>query len=137
MTITAHSLSKQISTAPQLGSADLDGPVAAGVTVLVNHRPDGEEPGQIASKVLQEAAERRGLRYVHIPVSGLPDQAAVQATREVMDSLQPGERALFFCRSGMRSTAAWAMAQRMRGVDAEELRSAAKRVGYDLDRLPL
>ena len=42
-----------------------------------------------------------------------------------------------FCRSGMRSAATWAMAQRLDGADPYDLRAAAASAGYDLSRLPL
>lgn len=108
-----------------------------GVACLVCHRPDGEEPGQPTAESLRRAAEDAGLKFVHLPVSGLPDAAAVAGTRDVLDSLESGQRALMFCRSGMRSTAAWALARRGMGDDADSLRDAAARAGYDLSRLPL
>lgn len=108
-----------------------------GFASLVNHRPDGEKPGQPDSESIRRAAEANGLRYVHLPVSGLPDAAAVQGTAEVLAALQPGEKVLMFCRSGMRSTAAWALARRSQGADADTLREAAAGAGYDLSRLPL
>ena len=77
------------------------------------------------------------MRYVEIPVVGLPDRTAVERTLAAMDSLAPGERILLFCRSGMRSTAAWAMAERLRGAAPDDLRAAALKAGYDLSRLPL
>lgn len=108
-----------------------------GVAVIVNHRPDGEEPGQPTSAELAEAAERHGLRYVHAPVSGMPNPSAVDATKEVLDTLGDDERAFFFCKSGTRSTGTWAMAERLRGADGEKLRDLARAAGYNIDRLPL
>ena len=72
-----------------------------------------------------------------IPIRGLPDEAAVAATRAVLDALGPDEAAVFFCRSGMRSAAAWAMAERRAGAEPDALREAAAAAGYDLSRLPL
>jgi uncharacterized protein (TIGR01244 family) len=130
-------LSPQISTAGQLSLEDVDQAVKAGVTILVSHRPDDEEPGQPSHADLARAAEAAGARFVAAPVTGLPSPEAVQATADVMASMGPHDRAVFFCRSGMRSAAAWAMAERLRGVEADELRAAALTAGYDLSRLPL
>jgi len=108
-----------------------------GFASLVNHRPDSEEGGQPASESIRIAAEAAGLRYVHLPVSGMPDAAAVQGTADVLAALQPGEKVLMFCRSGMRSTAAWALARRSQGADPDALREAAANAGYDLSCLSL
>lgn len=105
-----------------------------GLKRVVNHRPDHEEAGQPTSADLAAAAAEAGLAYVAAPISGLPSADAVEATALV---LSHGEPTLMFCRSGMRSTAAWAMAERLNGADPEELRAAAGQAGYDLSRLPL
>jgi uncharacterized protein (TIGR01244 family) len=51
--------------------------------------------------------------------------------------MAPGDKAVFFCRSGMRSAAAWAMARRLAGADPDRLREAAAVAGYDLGGVPL
>ena len=130
-------LDKRVATAGQLAAAEFSELGKLGYSVIVNHRPDHEEPGQPTSQELAEAARVSGLTYVWIPVSGMPDRAAVEATAAVLENASESAPVLMFCRSGMRSTAAWAMAERARGVDADELRTAAAAGGYDLSRLPL
>lgn len=105
-----------------------------GLKRIVNNRPDGEEPGQPDSDSLRAAAAQAGLDYVAAPIRGMPDAAAVQA---VADALADHAPTLLFCRSGMRSAAAWAMAERLRGADADDVRAKAGAAGYDLSRLPL
>jgi uncharacterized protein (TIGR01244 family) len=126
-----------VTTAGQLSPAEFSHLKKLGYSVVVNHRPDHEEPGQPTSQELSEAALVSGLAYVWIPVSGMPDRAAVEATAAVLENASEATPVLMFCRSGMRSTAAWAMAERARGVDADELKAAAAAAGYDLSRLPL
>lgn len=127
-------LSPTVWAAPQLAPADLAALAAAGVRRLINNRPDGEEPGQPTSAEMAAAARDAGLDYVWIPVSGLPrpDQAAA-----VAEQLADGAPTVMFCRSGARSTLAWAMAGRMGGADPDDLRAAAAAAGYDLSRAPL
>lgn len=108
-----------------------------GITCVVNHRPDDEEPGQPSAAAVARAGAEAGLRVVHAPVLGLPGEDAVRATREALDSLGPDDRAVFFCRSGMRSAAAWAMAERRAGAEPDALREAAAAAGYDISRVPL
>jgi len=39
-----------------------------GVTVLVNNRPDGEEPGQPLASDIEEAAALAGISYRFVPI---------------------------------------------------------------------
>lgn len=110
---------------------------AQGFAWLVNHRPDGEDPGQPSSEAVSEAASLAGIKVVNAPVRGLPDADAVAATAQVLAALKPGEKVLMFCRSGMRSSAAWAMARAQEGLPVDELRAKAGAAGYDLSRVPL
>jgi uncharacterized protein (TIGR01244 family) len=130
--LTARVLvSAQLSIEDMASFAELD------FSHVVNHRPDNEEPGQPGAAELAQAARAAGLTWVNAPVRGLPDADAVEATRRVLDALGADGKAVFFCRSGMRSAAAWAMAERLNGADAAELRAVAADAGYDLSRLPL
>lgn len=130
-------LSRQVWVTGQVTLGQVRDLRELGFTCVVNHRPDGEEPGQPDADEIARAAAGAGLTAVHAPVRGLPDPAAVTATREALDALGEDGKALFFCRSGMRSAAAWAMAERGLGADPDALRRAAAAAGYDLGRLPL
>lgn len=108
---------------------------AAGIRCVVNNRPDGEEPGQPTSAEMEAAVRAAGMTYVHAPVAGMPGPDAVGAVAAVLETNEP---VLMFCRSGTRSTFAWALA--MRALDRAEpdaIRQAAADAGYDLSRLPL
>ena len=101
-----------------------------GVAMIVNNRPDGEEPGQPGSDAIEAAAEAAGIPYRHIPVAGgisLPQVA------EMADALaQAKGPVLAFCKSGTRSTYLWALARARLGDDAESLVGKAAAAGYDL-----
>lgn len=130
-------LTPQVMVSGQLNVEDVRRFAASGFSHLVNHRPDGEEPGQPTASALAEAARAAGMVMAHAPVRGLPDAEAVEATRRTLEALGDHGKAVFFCRSGMRSAAAWAMAERLRGGEAEDLRATAAASGYDLTRAPL
>lgn len=132
-----RALSPQVRVTGQVTPGQVSGLRDAGITCLVNHRPDDEEAGQPTAAEIARAAAEAGLKIVNAPVRGLPDATAVTATRAALDALGPDDRAVFFCRSGMRSAAAWAMAERLAGGDPEALRRAALAAGYDLGRVPL
>ena len=120
----------------QVQPDQLPGLREAGFAWLVNHRPDGEEAGQPPAAALGRAAEALGFAVFTAPVRGLPDPTAIAATRDALAGAGDG-KILMFCRSGMRSTAAWAMVQCEDGADPVPVRAAAAAAGYDLSRLPL
>ncbi|WP_029417870.1 TIGR01244 family sulfur transferase [Brevundimonas bacteroides] len=127
-------LSDTVQVAPQVALSDIGEAAALGVTTIVSNRPDGEDPGQPTAAEVAEAARAAGVAFVHAPVSGFPDEAAIHAVGEV---LAKGEPVWMFCRSGTRSAVTWALAMRRAGADADALREAGARAGYDLSRLPL
>jgi uncharacterized protein (TIGR01244 family) len=111
--------------AGQIAPADVAG---LGVRVLINSRPDGEEPGQPLSADIAAAARAAGLDYREIPIAGGISAPQVDAMAEALEA----GPALLFCRSGTRSTYLWALARASRGGDAAKLVAAAAEAGYDL-----
>ncbi len=116
--------------AGQIEPGDVAALAAGGVTMIVNNRPDGEEPGQPLGAEIDAAARAAGVEYRHIPVAR--SLASVQIEK-MADALEAAEgKVLAFCRSGTRSTYLWALAQARRGVDGETLIAQAAKSGYDL-----
>jgi uncharacterized protein (TIGR01244 family) len=103
------------------------------INVLINNRPDGEEPGQPASADIAAAARAAGIDYRHIPISGSIDAAQIEAMAQALEA----GPALAFCRSGTRSTYLWALARASRGADPDRLAAAAAEAGYDLAPIAL
>ena len=115
----------------QIGPSDMAALKARGVAMIVNNRPDGEEPGQPSGADIEAAALAAGIGYRHVPVdnAGLsPDRIAAMA--EAIEA--SGGRMLAFCRSGTRSTYLWALARARAGEDAGELIAKAAAAGYDI-----
>lgn len=132
--MTPRPLSPTVWTSPQLAPEALADLAAAGVRRIISNRPDGEDPGQPTAAEMEAAARKAGMDFDWIPVSGMPAPAQVAAAAAL---LADGRPTVMFCRSGTRSAALWAMSERTRGADADELRAAAASAGYDLGRLPL
>ena len=131
-------LSASVSVGPQLQPSDMAALAAQGYASVINNRPDDEEAGQPSSSEIEAAATAAGLAYLHAPIRGMPeDQAVARVAERLKADADANTRTAMFCRSGMRSSAAWAMAQRLDGADADDLRAAAASAGYDLSRLPL
>lgn len=102
-----------------------------GVTLIVNNRPDGEDDGQPESEDIEAAAKAAGIDYRHVPIARGMGPSDIEAMREAIHAA--GEGKLFaFCRSGNRSTLAWAVARSEDGASREELERCANRAGFDL-----
>ena len=104
---------------------------AHGITMLVNNRPDNEDPDQPLSVDLEAAAQAAGMEYRHIPIRYGMGPSDVEAMRDAMHATGDG-KLLAFCRSGNRSTLAWAVARAEDGVEPDELRQAAEAAGFNL-----
>lgn len=105
---------------------------ALGVTLVVNNRPDGEDEGQPAGAEIEAAAKAAGLDYRHVPIARGMGPSDIEAMREAIHAAGKGKM-FAFCRSGNRSTLAWAVARNEDGVDREELVRCAEGAGFSLD----
>ena len=101
-----------------------------GVTVLVNNRPDGEEPGQPRAGDIEEAAAVAGIAYRFVPIIRGIGPADVEVMQEALREAGDG-KLLAFCRSGTRSALALALAQREEGVSREEVEQRLRAAGFD------
>jgi uncharacterized protein (TIGR01244 family) len=121
----------QLSVAPQIQLGDLAAAAAQGFRLVINNRPDGEDPSQPSSAQVEAAAHAAGLAYAHIPVRGSPTPDQVEAERAVLDE-HPGP-VLAFCRSGTRSIVTWSLGEAEAGNrTGEELIKLGADAGYDL-----
>lgn len=124
-------LDDTVSVAAQIDPDDVAEAARQGFTLVVNNRPDGEQPGQPSGAEIAAAARAAGLGYRAVPIdhSGFPE-AKVAAMAEALAEA-PGP-VLAYCRSGTRSTLVWALARARLGDDPETLAEKAARAGYDL-----
>src|SRR3546814_8843765 len=61
-------LSAQFSVAPQIGIEDIAEAKAQGFAMVVNNRPDGEEPAAPQGEQIGTACAAEGLAYAAIPI---------------------------------------------------------------------
>jgi uncharacterized protein (TIGR01244 family) len=116
----------------QIASSDMANLKALGITMIINNRPDGEDAGQPSSDELEAAARAEGLEYRHVPIARGMGPSDIEAMREAIHA--SGDGKLFaFCRSGNRSTLAWAVARNEDGTSREELERCADGAGFSLD----
>lgn len=115
----------------QIAPGDVAGLQEQGVTLIVNNRPDGEDVGQPTSAEIEAAAKEAGLGYAHVPIARGLGPSDIEAMRDAMHSA--GEGKLFaFCRSGNRSTLAWAVAKSEDGMAREEIERHVAEAGFNL-----
>jgi uncharacterized protein (TIGR01244 family) len=115
----------------QITPGDVPALADQGVTMIVNHRPDGEEPGQPLSADIEAAAEQAGIEYRYDPIFRGIGPADVDSMQEAVRERGDG-KLLMFCRSGNRSALAWAVAMAEEGVPRDELERCANAAGVDL-----
>lgn len=128
-----HKLDEKLLVCGQITPEDIDQAASAGVRLIINNRPDDEEPGQPLSADLKAKADALGIAYRHIPISGGNfDEASVADFGDALASADG--LTLAFCRTGTRATTLWALSQAGSRPTAAIL-SAANAAGYDLSQL--
>lgn len=124
-------LTENVLVSPQLALADVATAAAQGVVMIINNRPDGEEPDAPQGDEIAEAAAAAGLNYVAIPV-GHAGFSEPQVDAMIAALEQAEGPILAYCRSGTRSTLLWALAQAKQGMDPDTIARTAMQAGYDV-----
>lgn len=127
-------LSADYSVAPQISIEDVAEAKAAGFALVINNRPDGEEPSAPQGDAIAHACAAEGLAYAAIPVghAGFSHPQLDALDTLLGDATGP---VLAYCRSGTRSTHLWALARARAGDDVDAIVDAAAKAGYDLTGL--
>lgn len=127
-------LSEGFWVSPQIHADDLKEAAAMGVKLIINNRPDNEEPGQPSAAELEKAARALGIDYVSIPFRGanMTDAQIAEFETAVANATGP---VLAYCRSGTRSTAIRALALAKAGRNIADILDEAAEAGYDLSGL--
>lgn len=125
-------LTDRILVSPQISLEDVAQARAQGVTVIINNRPDDEEPGQLNGAQVEAAAREAGIAYVAVPVAhGGFAPWQLDGMAQALDQAGEG-KLLAYCRSGTRSTLLWALTRARAGDDADVLAAQAAAAGYDI-----
>jgi uncharacterized protein (TIGR01244 family) len=125
----ARQLDEKVLVSGQIAPGDIADFAAQGVTMIVNNRPDGEDPDQPAGAEIEEAAQAAGLGYRSIPIIRGIGPADAEAMQDAINATQG--KMLAFCRSGTRSALAWALAKNDEGMPREEIERRLANVGVD------
>ena len=108
----------------------------AGVRMIIDLRPDGEERGQVSSIEVAAAAKVAGIGFAYIPtpVNEIPDAVVDQMSAALAASDRP---VLLYCGSGWRAARVWALAEASRpgGADAATIMAAVRSARHEIDDL--
>lgn len=124
-------LSDSVLASPQIALEDIAAAKDAGVSLIVNNRPDGEELSAPQGDDIAAAAKAAGLSYAGIPI-GHSGFSEVQVSAMIDAATGAEGKVLAYCRSGTRSTLLWALAQARSGMDCDDIARAAMAAGYDV-----
>jgi uncharacterized protein (TIGR01244 family) len=114
----------------QIAPDEVAGLAAHGVTVIVNNRPDGEEPGQPLAADIEEAAAKAGIPYHFVPIIRGIGPADVDEMQKALREAGDG-KLLAFCRSGKRSALVCALVHREEGASREDVEQKLTNAGFD------
>lgn len=125
-------VSAKLHVSTQGTVADLAKAKAAGVTAIINNRPDGEEPGQPSAAENAAAAADLGLGYSHIPVA--PGQYALDEVRAFQAAMTAADGpVLAHCKTGTRSASLYAIGEALDGrMSRDDILSLGQSLGLDL-----
>jgi uncharacterized protein (TIGR01244 family) len=103
-------LDTNFAVAGQLLPSQIDQVAAAGFKTIICARPDNEEPGQPSFAEVARAAEQKGLKAVHIPISGgITEGALIRMEKALKELPMP---MYGYCRSGGRAGSLYSAALR-------------------------
>jgi uncharacterized protein (TIGR01244 family) len=125
-------LTDTLYVSPQIGVADVAHAKELGVVMIINNRPEGEEPGQPGGDAIEAAARAMGIGYAAVPVAhGGFAPWQLDGMAAALDQAGDGS-VLAYCRSGTRSTLLWALTRARAGDSPDALAEKAAAAGYDL-----
>ncbi len=117
----------------QITADDLNDIKSNGINSIICNRPDGEVEDQPGYAVIEAKAKELGLEFRYIPVIKGPieDEQVAQYKSAFAELPHP---VLGYCRSGMRSTSLWALANTSQ-LELQEIIDTAAAAGYDISAL--
>jgi uncharacterized protein (TIGR01244 family) len=129
-------ITPSLSVAGQIAKSDIAELAKSGFAMIINNRPDNEEPGQLAAAEAEAEAKQQGLQYRYQPiVTGSITRAQVVEFQKLV--LRGPNPVLAHCRSGTRCYLMWAAGRALfDGESALKLVAEAAVKGYDLRALP-
>ena len=103
-------LAPNLYVGPQISADDLEVLWNQGFTDVACNRPDAEHPDGATSGAMAAMARKLGFAFHYLPIApGEPFDVQAEALSELVK--KPGSKVFAYCRSGARSSKAWALAR--------------------------
>jgi len=128
-----RALTPDYAVSPQIDPEDLPDIKAAGFTVVIDNRPDGEIPPSHHADTMRVAVEGAGLTFIANPVIG-GTMTMENVTAQAAAIAAAGGPVLAYCASGNRSSVVWALAHAGK-MPTDDLIGIPARHGYQLEGL--
>lgn len=134
--MTATPITDTMSVSGQITLEDIAALAKEGYGLIINNRPDGEEPGQLGHEQAAAEAAKHGIEYKYLPVmTNTISRRDVVAQQHAVTRGQ--KKVLAHCRSGTRCYLLWALSQALyEGESPLKLVAQGALKGYDLRILP-
>ncbi len=109
---------------------DLDEIKSSGIRTIICNRPDGEGADQPTHQEIETRAKELGIEFRYIPIDkGMILDEQVHAFTQAFDELP--RPILAYCRSGMRSSTLWSLAN-ANEIELNEIIEKTAKAGYDM-----
>jgi uncharacterized protein (TIGR01244 family) len=128
--LAVRKLGDKVLVGGQIAPHEVAGLAGQGIRMIVNNRPDAEEPGQPLAHEIESAAQTAGIAYRFVPISRGIGPREVEAMQEALREAGDG-KTLAFCRSGARSAFVSALAMRAEGVAPDQVTHLLADAGFD------
>jgi len=112
--LNIYRIAENYTVSAQIRPDDVAAIAAAGYTLVICNRPDGEEFGQPAAEDIAGACATHDIEFHHLPFKGSDVSAeTASAFRELLSN---SSRHVFaYCRSGQRCAYIWSLAVGQQG----------------------
>lgn len=131
--MTPHAITDRYHVSPQIEPGDAPAIKAAGYSLVICNRPDGEVPPMLQAAAMRQAIEAEGLRFEVLPLTHQTMTAEnILRQSELIDSAEGP--VLAYCASGTRCSVVWALGN-AEALGADAVLEATTKAGYNLSGL--
>ncbi len=123
-------LNENLYVSPQITIDEIQEIKNLGFETLICNRPDGEDYNQTPFEEISKKANELNIKFIYQPIIG--GTLNVDKALEFAKSLENSGKTFAYCRTGTRCTSLWALSQREKGQDINDILKICANAGYDM-----